>query len=174
MIGLWRASAGREGGFTVTELAVALMMAMVVGAVFGSTLVSSTQAASTLKAESEAIDRLRVAMTQIEREFRSGECVAEPNGPASGVPTSGPRLRFTTHANGGLAEVTYEVSGGRLLRTEGTETAVIGDHLAGGGVFTYVETPRRSVDLVFTVAVDGREERTLETTIAGRNAWRAC
>ncbi len=166
---------GAEGGLSVVELMTALTLMLIVGVAAGSTLVSTVSATSTLEDETAALDDLRVSMAQIEREFRSAECVREPAPVTPGDPASGATLRFVTRANGGSYEVTYAIVDGALNRTEDGVTTVVTDGLVEPDTtFTYTETPRRSIEVAFVVEGDDGDHRRLSTTVAGRNAWRTC
>lgn len=166
---------GAEAGLSVVELMTALTLMLIVGITAGSALVSTVSATSTLEDETAALDDLRVSMAQIEREFRSAECVREPNPVDPGDPASGSTLRFTTRSNGGSYEVTYAVVDGALNRTEDGVTTVITRGLVEPDTtFTYTETPRRSVEIAFVAEGDDGDRRRLDTLVAGRNAWRTC
>lgn len=164
-----------QRGITVVETVTAVTLMIIVGAIVGSILVSSSRATVSLERETMALDELRIAMARIEREFRSGECVREPVPLNPGDPASGDVLRFTTRSGGGSREVVYRVDVDRLVREEGgVESAVAGSLVDGPDAFTYTETPRRSVVVQFTVQAPNGNERMLRTTVAGRNAWRDC
>lgn len=164
-----------QGGMSVVEMVTAVTLMVIVGIAAGSTIVSTMQATSALEDESAALDELRVAMAQLEREFRSAECVREPLPVNPGDPTSSGTLRFTTRSNGGSYEVTYSVDTGTLIRTRDGVDKVISDGLVEPDTtFTYTETPRRSIDVAFVVEGDDDDRRRLTTTVAGRNAWRTC
>lgn len=170
-----RARGAGEAGLSVVELMTALTLMLIVGITAGSTLVSTVSATSTLEDETAALDDLRVSMAQLEREFRSAECVREPNPVNPGEPASGSTLRFTTRSNGGAYEVTYAIADGALARTQDSVTSVITEGLVEpDATFTYTETPRRSIEVAFVVEGDDGDRRRLSTTVAGRNAWRTC
>lgn len=164
-----------EGGFSVAETMTALMLMVIVGTTVGSTLASQMQATASLESESQTVDTLRVAITHLEREFRSAECVREPVPPSLGTTVSGPTLRFTTRSNGGSSEVTYTVENGALLRSEdGVQNEIADEMVDADQTFTYVETPRRSIDVRFVIEPANGNRRELMTTVTGRNAWRNC
>lgn len=157
-------------------MAIAFSLMMITGTVFGSLLVSSQNATKALTDQSQALDELRIAVDTIERQLRSAECIREPSAPNPGDAATGSRLRFTTRDDQGSYEVTYEVVGGELIQTRDASSRVVsaGPLVGAETAFEYLETPRRSVDLTFTLDVEDREDRQIATTVAGRNAWRSC
>lgn len=164
-----------EGGFSVAEIMVAVMVLGIATVAITSMLVSTTRATVTIEEESRSVDELRVAMGRIEREFRSAECVREPDPAGVGDSATGSTLRFTTLVGGTSKEITYSISGGVLYREVGSQSYPLAvDVVDDAEAFTYEETPRRSVDVVLTVQPAGGNARELRTTIAGRNAWRSC
>ncbi len=164
-----------EGGFSIAEVMVAVMVLGIATVAITSMLVSTTRATVTIEEESRSVDELRVAMGRIEREFRSAECVREPDPAGVGDSATGSTLRFTTRVGGGTKEITYSISGGVLSREVDSQSYPLAvDVVDGAEAFTYEETPRRSVDVVLTVQPAGGNARELRTTIAGRNAWRSC
>lgn len=169
------ASATRQGGFTLVEVVIAVSLLSIVGGVLGSTMVSSMQATSSLDRQSRGLDELRVAMQRIEREFRSAECVAEPVIAVAGGSASGTTVRFKTRIGGGSYEVTYRIEAGVLYRTrDGAEEIIASELLVVPAPFTLRDTARRTLDVLLTVQPQGKETRVLESSMAGRNAWRDC
>jgi prepilin-type N-terminal cleavage/methylation domain-containing protein len=159
-----------ERGFTLVETMVGMVLMTSIVGIVGPMMISAMTATSRVEFQSRAVDELRQAVHQIGRELRSARCIATP---APNTGTAG-TLAFTTEANNTTYDVTYAVTGGKLVRTVGTSSRVVAKYLTAG-TFEHFATPRRSVALSFTVRVDNRQKPdTLATTIAGRNAWRAC
>lgn len=161
-----------EHGYSLVELMVATSLMLVVASVFGSMLVSTMQVSNVIQQGSTGYDELRVSLGRIERELLSASCIQQPTPSAAG-----PVLQFFTEANGSSYQVTYTVSGGTLTRqVTGGAAQVVGTRLVTSTApFTYVSTPRRSVDVDLVVDVGpGRLPRHIQTTMAGRNAWRSC
>ena len=173
--GVTRPSGRGEAGLSLVEVVIAVALISIVGMAIGSTLTSSMQATSSLERQSRGLDEARIAMQQIEREFRSAECVAEPAITVEGGSASATRLRFTTRVGGGEYEVTYRVEGGVLYRAQGgVEHVTAREVLADPVPFTVRDRARRTLDVSIAVQPQGKEIRVVEGSIAGRNAWRDC
>ena len=160
-----------ESGITVLEMAVSMTLISIVFAVFLPVLDTATRSVRPLQAQSVAVDELRSSLTMIGRELRSALCVKHPdaNGPSGNV------LDFITEANDTQYEVTYTVANGQLLRqvTNESEVILVGTGLTGTNpAFTYIATPRRTVNVDFTYQPDPTQPgRELSTVMTGRNAW---
>lgn len=167
-----RLAARGDAGFSLVEVMVGMVLMTSIVGIVGPILVSSMSTTSRVEFQSRAVDELRQAVHQIGRELRSARCIRTPE--ANGAP--GTTLDFTTEANNSSYDVRYDVVGAELRRTAGSPavTTKVARYLTAG-TFQHFATPRRSVELSFTVQVDGRQEpASIRTTIAGRNAWRAC
>lgn len=163
-----------EAGISLLEVVVATSLFGVVVALFGPTMTSAFHAGRVIDNESRAIDEIEVAVARLDRELRSARCIAEP---AAGG--SGPRLSFTTMADrAGAYDVTYSVTGGRLLRTTASGTSEVGEGLVvTSQEFTHVANPGQRGTVTITLRVrfeDSHGPRAITTTIAGRNAWASC
>lgn len=164
-----------ERGFTIAEVTISMILIVIVGASIGSTLTGQFQATSALERRSEGVDELRVGTSRLEREFRSAECVHEPDVTTPGGSASGSRLRFETRLNTGSYEVLYRVENGTLYRTRGGYDEVLAANLVDAEqTFTISDSARRRLDVVLSMQPDGKELNVLETSVAGRNAWRDC
>ena len=163
-------------GFTIVELAIAGSLMAIAGAAVGSSLVSNFNATAAVERRSRGVDELRIGVARLEKEFRSAECVYEPLVTTPGGSATGYRLRFKTRLNSGAYEVTYRVEGGRLYRNLGTggDEVVATELIDSATTFTLSETTRRRLDVRLSAQPDGKEVQVLETSIAGRNAWRDC
>lgn len=87
----WRLS--DERGLTITELMVALMLLAAVSAVFLPLLESSMRITNDVGTVAQTNDEGRLALAQIDREFRAAERICDPD-----PGTSGNRLSFRTRA----------------------------------------------------------------------------
>ena len=176
-MGVLRSLRHDERGITLVELIVAMALLAIAAPVVGMAMVSSLRATDQMTASSATLDALRLQVTAISRELRSATCITSP-----GENTSGTVLTFSTASNGmdpndAASKVTYEVVGGELLRTQGTGTpSVVSDGIVGPAApFRQVTTPRRSVQIDFSVRLlDGKAPQEIGTVVAGRNAWRTC
>jgi len=161
----------RDDGTTLFEVAVATAVMAVAFAVIGGILVSAMSSSNRLQASSAAVDDGRLISARIDRELRSATCI---NLPAVGMP--GPTLDFFTLADGPSHRVTYVVDGTQLTRQRdgGAVEIVSTQVVAGTNPFTQVATPLRTVNVAVTLRSDNGGTYLLTTTVAGRNAWRAC
>lgn len=163
-----------EGGISLIDVTVSAALFGVVVAAFGPLLTRSIESTDAVQNESRAIDEIRVAVSRLDSELRSAECISAP---AAG--SSGSTLTFRTLAgNGGAYSVTYRVAGDELLRDEGTATSVVGEGLVTNGAefrHTANAGQRASVAVNLQVRFEaGHDPRAVQTSIAGRNAWEAC
>lgn len=171
----WRRRAGDDRGFSLVEVVTAVSLMTIVGASLGSTLTSHFQATAALERGSQGLDELRISVSRIEKEFRSAECVYEPVVATPGGSATGSRLRFKTRLNAGAYEVTYRIEAGTLYRTEAGGDQVVATQLVDGpAAFTLTAATRRRLDVKLTAQPEGDERQVLETSVAGRNAWRDC
>ena len=176
-MGVVRSLREDERGITLVELVVAMALLALVAPIVGMAMVSSLRTTNQMTASSATLDELRLQVTAISRELRSATCITTPAENATGTV-----LTFSTASNGmdpndAASKVTYEVVGGELLRTQGTGTAsVVSRGIIGPAApFRQVTTPRRSVQIDFTVRLlDGKAPQGIGTVVAGRNAWRTC
>ncbi len=174
-----RFRSAREAGFSAIELVVAMSLLTAIVAIFGPVMTSSFNSARVTQNESRALDEIRNAVSRIDRELRSAECITAPTAGSTG---SG--LTFTTYADDGTNpssayEVTYSVDAdGYLTRTVGTTTTQVGEGIVVtseefGHVANVGERAAVSIDLQVRFE-DDHSPRKISTQIAGRNAWKAC
>lgn len=183
-----------EGGFSLAEMSVALVLLGIVGSIFYPTLVSSLAAEQSVKAESESVDDLRLALTDISRELRSSLCVNVPAYDGGGVPSTGDVLEFSTYRpDGTLFGVRYEMADadgdgvGTLQRITDNVAPVTpvdvvanapvflaDDVLVSGLTFTHNVDRRSSITITMSIVAPNGSTRNFQTTIAGRNAWNRC
>ena len=168
-----------ESGITVVEVIVSVMLVSVVSAVFLPIMATSSRSIHPMRVKSQTIDSLRNSLASIGREMRSAACVLEPAAaPSAAEATPSNELTFVTEANNTEYTVTYTAENGQLLRqVEGedivqlVETGLVNP----GDAFTHIETPRRTVKVLFHFQPDPDEPALdLSTVITGRNAWDGC
>lgn len=94
----------RDGGFTLIEMTIAMMLLMVVLSLVMVSLVSLQRSVSTADARTQTVDQVRLAVEQIDREVRSGNIFYPPF--SSG---SNPELLVYTEANGNQRCVEWQV-----------------------------------------------------------------
>ena len=160
-----------DAGLTLIELAVSMVVMSIVMVMFLTTLTSAMSSSGRLQRSAEAIDDARLISAQLDRELRSAECISAPAENASGN-----SLVFRTLANGGLATITYRVSSGQVTRQVdlGAEQIIITNVGASTNAFTQVVSPLRTIRVRIPIRSANGGTFSLETTIAGRNAWRTC
>lgn len=174
-----------ERGTSLIEVMIAISLMMAVTPIVASVMTSTLQAGVATEDQSRTVDELRQQMFAVSRELRSASCIRTPIAPN----TPGDTLFFTTESQVGSTATArhlhYQVAGGELIRKEydGTDLAtanVTATRTVGPGLqsasstFELRETPRRSVVVKLQIRFGERTTQTLETTIAGRNAWLTC
>jgi type II secretory pathway component PulJ len=168
-----------DAGITVVEMILSVAMVSIVSAVFLPLMATSSRSVHPMRVRSQTIDSLRNSLSSIGRELRSAACVIEPAaGSSAAAATPSNRLKFVTEANNTEYTVTYTAENGQLLRqVEGedivqlVETGLVNP----GDAFTHIETPRRTVKVLFHFQPDPDEPALdLSTVITGRNAWDGC
>lgn len=113
---------GAQEGMTLIEVLMTVALLSVVVAIFLSVLVSVQNTVARQERRSQANDRVRLAIQQLDREVRSGNVfrdpAAEPNDASHGQVAGGMGLRIYTQANadtrGGSRCVQWRIAGGRL------------------------------------------------------------
>lgn len=159
---------------SLLEVVVAVSLMGAVVSIMGPIMTSAFRATGVVQNESRAIDEIRIAVGRVDRELRSAECISAP---LSGQ--QGSTLAFRTRAgSGGAYDVTYSVSGGRLLRTTGAGAERVGEGVVvTGQEFRHTSNPGQRAQVAVTLQVRfeaGDAPRVVSTTITGRNAWEAC
>jgi type II secretory pathway pseudopilin PulG len=167
-----------ESGITVVEVIVSVALVSIVSAVFLPIMATSSRSVHPMRVRSQTIDSLRNSLSAIGREMRSAACVLEPAaGPSAAAATPSNRLKFRTEANNVSYEVTYIAENGQLIRqVTGEDSVLVETGLVNpGDAFTHIETPRRTVKVLFHFQPDPDEPALdLSTVITGRNAWDGC
>lgn len=158
---------------SLIEMMVAISLFGAIVGVMGPVMTSAFNSTRVVQNESRALDEIRVAISRIDRELRSAECITSP---AAG--SAGSVLDFRTHANGSPYDVTYSVVDGQLVRTVGTDTQHVGEGIVvTSEEFGRAANPgqRDAVAIELNVRFEGAHNpRVVSTTIAGRNAWASC
>ena len=168
------AARGRgEAGVTLVELLVSVTVMTVLMGIVGPMLISAMTATNRLEDTSSAVDDARLVAAQLDRELRSAQCISTPAENAEGNV-----LTFRTLADGAQSTLTYRVSGEELTRQEelGVERRLIStvDAAATTAAFRQIVTPLRTVQIRIPIKSRNGGTFLLQTTIAGRNAWRSC
>ena len=167
-----------DAGITVVELVVSVALVSIVSAVFLPVMATSSRSVHPMRVRSQTIDSLRNSLSSIGREMRSAACVLEPAaGPSAAAAVPSNRLKFVTEANNDSYEVTYIAENGQLIRQVTGENSVLVETglVNPGDAFTHIETPRRTVKVLFHFQPDPDEPALdLSTVITGRNAWDGC
>lgn len=184
----------REDGFTLTEVLVALFLLSAVSAVFLPIMESSLRVTNSIEAAARTNDAARLALAQLDRDFRAAEKICEPQ-PGN----SADRLSFHTRAYtsttsaSGVQEIVYELrdpdgdgSATDLQRSAdgGAWRTVVGNvvnqdlgvkvfETEGGGASTF---PSEGKVVIITLWVDTDADdilspRLATTELSGRNIW---
>ena len=164
-------SGHRDRGVTLIEMMITLAVMSIGVTIAASTLFLAQRATNSIESSANAIDAARLLSASLDRELRSAVCIVAP-----GENASGNTLTFQTLASDDLAVLTYAVAGGMVTRTEnlGTPRTVITGVGSTTTAFRQVTTPLRTVVVDIPVRSDNGGEFHLQTTVAGRNAWKPC
>lgn len=157
-----------DAGVTLIELLVSMTIMTLVMALAGPTLLSAIGATNRLQHTQSAIDDAQRIAARLDRELRSAVCISSPAENASGNDLVFDRLDGTT--------ITYAVTSGQVSRQEGLAAAQVLATRVGATTtaFTQIATPLRTVEVAIPIQSDNGGSFLLQTTIAGRNAWRKC
>lgn len=161
----------RDNGTTLIELMITLAVMAIGMAIVGSTLILVQNATNRIERSSEAIDAARLLSASLDRELRSAVCISSP-----GENLYSNTLTFQTLSSDVVAVLTYAVINGTVTRTEnlGEPRTVISEVGATATAFKQVTTPLRTVVVNIPIRSANGGQFQLQTTIAGRNAWRPC
>ena len=160
-----------DAGVTLVELTVTLLVMSLVMVTFLTALTSAMNTSGRLQRSAEAVDEARRISARLDRELRSAQCISTP-----AENQSGNTLVFRSLANGTVSTVTYRVAIGRVTRQEDLqpEEVLITNVGTTSTAFQQIVTPLRTVRVRIPIRSANGGEFSLETTIAGRNAWRSC
>ena len=161
----------RDNGTTLIELMITLAVMAIGMAIVGSTLILVQNATNRIERSSEAIDAARLLSASLDRELRSAVFISSP-----GENLYSNTLTFQTLSSDVVAVLTYAVINGTVTRTEnlGEPRTVISEVGATATAFKQVTTPLRTVVVNIPIRSANGGQFQLQTTIAGRNAWRPC
>ena len=161
----------RNLGATLIELMITLAIMSIGMGIAASTLYLAQQSTNRIEKSADAIDAARLLSAALDRELRSAVCILSP-----GENLSANTLTFQTLGSEEVAVLTYTVANGIVTRTEnlGEPRTVIRGVGATTSAFRQVTTPLRTVVVDIPIRSDNGGEFHLQTTVAGRNAWRPC
>jgi type II secretory pathway pseudopilin PulG len=166
-----RCGARHDAGTTIVELLVALAVMAIAMVMIASTLISAQRMTNRVENSSTAVDSARLASAMLDRELRSAVCISSP-----GENATSNTLTFQTLAGEGFEVLTYVVGDGALTRATNLGQAVTLVRGVGATTtaFRQVTTPLRTIVVDIPIRSDNGGEFHLQTTVAGRNAWRSC
>ena len=162
---------GENRGATLVELMIALAVMALGMTIVASTLILVQRATNRIESSTNAIDNARLLSASLDRELRSAICISAP-----GENLAGNTLTFQTLSSSEVAVLTYVISSGAVTRSENLgepRTVITGVGLTTTG-FRQVTSPLRTVVVDIPIRSDNGGEFHLQTTVAGRNAWRPC
>jgi prepilin-type N-terminal cleavage/methylation domain-containing protein len=133
-----------QGGFTLIELMVVMMLFGIVISVIFAMLINVQKSETFAQKRGDTLDEVRVTMDRITKELRQATSVV-------GTPTAS-HIEFLTYENGTPADVTYDATGTTLTRKVGAATATtMQSGLTTTSLFTYV--PSASTSQVVEIAL---------------------
>jgi prepilin-type N-terminal cleavage/methylation domain-containing protein len=161
----------RDEGVTLIELMISVLVMSIAMAMAGTILIVAQRATSRMETSQSTIDDARLLSATLDRELRSAICITAP-----GENQTGNTLTFQTIAADAVATLTYTITNGAVTRTDGLgqPLTVIDGVGATSTAFRQVTTPLRTVIVNIPIRSVTGGEFQLQTTVAGRNAWRAC
>jgi type II secretory pathway component PulJ len=166
-----RDTSDRDKGATLIELSIGLLVMAIGMTIVASTLFLVQRATNRIEDSTDAIDAARLVSASLDRELRSAICISSPT-----ENESGNTLTFQTLASEEVSVLTYSITGGTVTRSENLNAprTVITGVGTTTTAFRQVTTPLRTVVVDIPIRSDNGGEFHLQTTVAGRNAWRPC
>jgi prepilin-type N-terminal cleavage/methylation domain-containing protein len=160
-----------DRGVTLVELVIGMAVMAIVTGMAASTLLLSQRATNRIEKTVTAVDAARLLSAELDRELRSAVCILSP-----GENVSSNTLSFQTLAAEQVVVLTYSVAFGIVTRTENLDEprTIITDVGLTTTAFKQVTTPLRTIEINIPIRSENGGEFNLQTTVAGRNAWRAC
>ncbi len=160
-----------DHGTTLIELMISMLVMAIGMAIIASTLLLAEQATHRIEKTSEAIDAARLLSASLDRELRSAVCITSP-----GENLYSNTLTFQTLSAEVVSVLTYTVVDGAVTRREnlGEPRTIISEVGTTTTAFKQVTTPLRTVVVDIPIRSENGGQFQLQTTIAGRNAWRSC
>lgn len=161
----------RDGGVTLVELMISIAVMVIVTAMAASTLLLAQRTTKQIENSATAVDSARLLSAELDRELRSAVCISSP-----GENLTSNTLTFQTLAIDDVVVLSYSVAFGTVTRTEnlGEPRTIISGVGLTTTAFRQVTTPLRTVEVNIPIKSDNGGEFNLQTTVAGRNAWRPC
>jgi prepilin-type N-terminal cleavage/methylation domain-containing protein len=104
-----------EGGFTLIEMMIVMFLLTVVFSLCALSLVTIQRQVNTDYARGQAVDQVRLAIQQMDRQIRSGNLFYSPT-------SNGTQLVIFTQANGNQRCVEWQVSSGAIQTRSWTQT----------------------------------------------------
>ena len=156
---------------TLVELMIGMAVMAIVTGLAASTLAVSQQTTNRIEKSAEAVDAARLLSAELDRELRSAVCISSP-----GENLSSNTLTFQTLSAEVVTVLTYSVAFGIVTRKENLDVprTVITEVGLTTTAFKQVTTPLRTIEVNIPIRSENGGEFNLQTTVAGRNAWRAC
>lgn len=160
-----------DQGATLIELTIGMLVMAIGMTIVASTLFLVQRATNRIENSTDAIDAARLLSASLDRELRSAICISAP---AENV--SGNTLTFQTLSSAEVSVLTYAVISGTVTRTENLDAprTVITGVGTTTTAFRQVTTPLRTVVVDIPIQSENGGQFQLQTTVAGRNAWRPC
>jgi prepilin-type N-terminal cleavage/methylation domain-containing protein len=160
-----------DRGVTLIELLISVIVTSIAVLVAASTLFLAQRATNRIESSANAVDAARLVSASLDRELRSAVCIVAP-----GENLSGNTLTFQTLTANDVSVLTYAITNGTVTRTEnlGQPRTVITNVGVTTAAFRQVTTPLRTVVVDIPIRSTNGGEFHLQTTVAGRNAWRPC
>jgi type II secretory pathway pseudopilin PulG len=156
---------------TLVELVIGMAVMAIVTGMAASILLLSQRTTNRIEKTVEAVDAARLLSAELDRELRSAVCILSP-----GENLTGNTLSFQTLAAEEVVVLSYSVGFGIVTRTEnlGQPRTIVTDVGLTTTAFKQVTTPLRTIEVNIPIRSENGGEFNLQTTVAGRNAWRAC
>ena len=104
-----------ERGFTLIEMMIVMFLLTLVFSLCALALVSVQRQVNTDYARGQAVDQVRLAVQEMDRQIRSGNLFYQPT-------SNGTQLVIFTQANGNQRCVEWQVSGGAIQTRSWTQT----------------------------------------------------
>ena len=171
-----------EAGFTLVELLVVIVLLGILGGIVTTAVVTSLRSATASTNRVLALNELENGLQRMVRDIRSAS-VIEP--PGSGVDDPDPAsfVNMVVFRAGTFQDVTYELDGNQLIRSETGQVlvAAVDNEAFGVPVFRYLDqqgaevdctdncSGARTVEIRLVREIEGRAPVVVETRTSIRN-----
>ena len=164
-----RESRSSESGVTLVELLVVMVLLGVVGGIVTTAVVTSLQSATASTNRVLALNELETAQQRIVRDLRSATIIAPP-GADPGDPDPGEFVSMTVFRDGVFQDVTYELDGQQLIRSETAQVLVafIDNDAFAVPIFTYFDQQGDEIDCTVDCSAAATVQVQLVRGIEGR------